>query len=226
MASPIQWRLPSLTAPMMMRSMLRWRAWSRIVFLIDWNRARKRLRPLVGKNGAITVLAEAARLNVGHRAWLQLGGERLIFGAMQAAGESAFRIGDRLDEIIGAVDARAFLLAVMRLACDALRAGKPAALVADETRMLLAQHVRHRTSEFDLLTEHASYCHALAQALAMGWPTRWRVRTRLRKSSPTGQKSGAQGRPPGDASAEKAERQPRWRHLRDLRSSPMTWLMP
>ena len=67
---------------------------------------------------------------------------------MQAAGQGAFRIGDRLDEVLGVSDARDFLVAVMRLACDALRAGQPAALVADETRMLLAQHVRRRTSEY------------------------------------------------------------------------------
>lgn len=141
---------------------------SRIVFLIDWNHARKRLQAFVAKEDAIAVLAESARLDIGHRAWLQVGGERLIFAAMQAAGEGAFRIGDRLDEVIGVADAHAFLVAVMRLACDALRRGQPAALVADETRMLLAQHVRQRTSEFDLLTEHASYCQALAQAVSDG----------------------------------------------------------
>jgi uncharacterized protein Yka (UPF0111/DUF47 family) len=141
---------------------------SRIVFLIDWNRARKRLQAFIEKEEAIAVLAEVARLDVGHRAWLQVGGERLIFAAMQAAGEGAFRIGDRLDEVLGVADARAFLVTVMQLACDALRDGQPSALVADETRMLLAQHVRHRTSEFDLLAEHAAYCHALAQAVSDG----------------------------------------------------------
>ena len=141
---------------------------SRIVFLIDWNRARKRLLAFVEKADASSILAEVAKLDIGHRAWLQVGGERLIFDAMQAAADGAFRIGDRLDEVIGATDAHAFLVAVMRLACDALRRGLPGALVADETRMLLAQHVRLRTSEFDLLTEHASYCHALAQGVSDG----------------------------------------------------------
>lgn len=141
---------------------------SRIVFLIDWNHARKRLQAFVEKDEAITVLTEAARLEVGHRAWVQVGGERLIFAAMQAAGDGAFRIGDRLDEVIGVTDARAFLLAVLQLACEALRNGQPSALVADETRMLLAQHVHKRTSEFDLLAEHAAYCHALAQAVSDG----------------------------------------------------------
>ncbi|MGD0958289.1 MAG: hypothetical protein ABSB19_00635 [Methylomonas sp.] len=114
------------------------------------------------------MLTEAARLDIGHRAWLQVGGERLIFAAMQSAGEGAFRIGDRLDEIMGIADARAFLLAVMQLACQALSTGQPSALVADETRMLLAQYVRYRTSEFDLLAEHAAYCHTLAQAVSDG----------------------------------------------------------
>ncbi|MEC5216287.1 uncharacterized protein Yka (UPF0111/DUF47 family) [Actimicrobium sp. GrIS 1.19] len=139
---------------------------SRIVFLIDWNRARKRLQAFIGKQDAIAVLAEAARQDIGHRGWLQAGGERLIFAAMQAAGGGAFQIGDRLDEVMGAADARAFLLAVMRAACEALQHGQPPALVADETRMLLSRHVRHRTTEFDLLAEHAGYCHELAQAVS------------------------------------------------------------
>jgi uncharacterized protein Yka (UPF0111/DUF47 family) len=49
-----------------------------------------------------------------------------------------------------------------------LLAGQPAALVADETRMLLARRMRQRSSEFDLIDEHAAYCHALAQAVSDG----------------------------------------------------------
>jgi uncharacterized protein Yka (UPF0111/DUF47 family) len=190
---------------------------SRIVFLIDWNRARKRLQAFVNKEDAIAVLAEAARLDVGHRAWLQAGGERLIFAAMQAAGEGAFRIGDRLDEVMGAGDARAFLMAVMRLACDALRRGQPAALVADETRMLLAQHVRHRTSEFDLLAEHAAYCQALAQAVSDG------LAHGAEGSRKTAQELAARAKAwerRADhlvmQAREKAERQPRWRPIARL----------
>ncbi len=190
---------------------------SRIVFLIDWNRARKRLQAFVEKEEAIAILAEAARLDVGHRAWLQVGGERLVFGAMQAAGEGAFRIGDRLDEVIGPADAHAFLVAVMRLASDALRRGQPAALVADETRMLLAQHVRHRTSEFDLLAEHASYCQALAQAvsdgLAHGAERSGKAADDLAARSKSWERKAdhlvMQAR-------EKAERQPRWRPVARL----------
>ncbi len=141
---------------------------SRIVFLIDWNRARKRLLPFVGKQGAIEVLRAAAAQDVGHMAWLKAGGEQIIFAAMQAAGEGAFRIGDRLDSVLGQADAQAFMLEVLGQASKALLAGQPAALVADETRMLLARRMRQRSSEFDLIEEHAAYCHALAQAVSDG----------------------------------------------------------
>ncbi len=190
---------------------------SRIVFLIDWNRARKRLQAFVEKEEAIAVLAEAARLDVGHRAWLQVGGERLIFAAMQAAGEGAFRIGDRLDEVMGVADARAFLLASLRLACDALRSGLPPALVGDEIRMLLAQHVRHRSTEFDLLAEHSAYCQALAQAVSDG------LAHGAEGSQKTAQQLAARAKVwerKADhlvmQAREKAERQPRWRSIARL----------
>jgi len=190
---------------------------ARIVFLIDWNHARKKLQAFVAKEDAIAVLTEAARLEVGHRGWLQAGGERLIFSAMQSAGDGAFRIGDRLDQVMGAADARAFLLAVMRLACSALRAGQPPALVADETRMLLAQHVRQRTSEFDLLTEHASYCHALAQAVSDGLAHG--VESSMHAARELAEHAKAWERKADHLvmqARDKAERQPRWRPFAKL----------
>lgn len=141
---------------------------SRIVFLIDWNRARKRLLPFVGKAEAIDILREVARCDAGHMAWLKAGGEQIVFAAMQAAGEDAFRIGDRLDAVLGLPDARAFLVEVLCQASRALLAGQPLALVADETRMLLARRMRQHGSEFDLIEEHAAYCQALAQAVSDG----------------------------------------------------------
>jgi len=141
---------------------------SRIVFLIDWNRARKRLLPFVAKAEAVEVLREAARRDAGHMAWLKAGGEALVYAAMQGVGQGAFRIGDRLDTVLGTDDARTFLVEVLQLASDALLNRQPAALVADETRLLLARRVWQRSSEFDLVEEHAAYCHALAQAVSDG----------------------------------------------------------
>jgi len=114
------------------------------------------------------VLREAARRDAGHMAWLKAGGEALVYAAMQGVGQGAFRIGDRLDTVLGTDDARTFLVEVLQLASDALLNRQPAALVADETRLLLARRVWQRSSEFDLVEEHAAYCHALAQAVSDG----------------------------------------------------------
>jgi len=136
----------------------------RIVFLIDWNRARKRLEQCVGKSDAVAILSETARRRLGHMAWLEAGGEKLVFGAMQALGDEYFRIGDRLDTVMGSEKARAFILDVMALATAATQQRQPLALVADETRLLLARYL-HRHDEFGLLAEHAAYCHAIAEGL-------------------------------------------------------------
>jgi uncharacterized protein Yka (UPF0111/DUF47 family) len=141
---------------------------SRIVFLIDWNRARKRLLPFVDKETAVAVLLEAAQGEAGHMAWLKAGGEALIYSAMQDVGQGVFRIGDRLDAVLGVDDARTYLVEVLKTASRLLAGGQPAALVADETRLLLAQRVRQHSREFDLLEEHAAYCNTLAQAVSDG----------------------------------------------------------
>ncbi len=141
---------------------------SRIVFLIDWNRARKRLLSFVDKDGAVAVLHEAADREVGHMAWLHAGGERLVWDAMAAQGEGAFRLGDRLDNVMGAAPAAALLVDIMVLASQGAARRKPAALIADEARLLVARRLRGRPGEFELLEEHAGICHALAQALSEG----------------------------------------------------------
>jgi len=137
----------------------------RIVFLIDWNRARKRLLPFVDKEAAIAVLVAAAKQRSGHMAWLSAGGERLVWNAMAAQGAGVFRLGDRLDEVLGDEAARDFLIEVLALAHRAVQHQQPVALVADETRALLARRLQGRRGEFDLLEEHAGLCHALAQGL-------------------------------------------------------------
>ncbi len=145
---------------------------SRIVFLIDWNRARKRLQQFVARDDAIAVLREAARRDVGHMGWLRAGGPALLFQAMQDVGDGIFRIGDHLADVLGEPAAREFLVGVLALASDDQRRGRPRRLTEEETRLLLARRVRDRSSEFDLVAEHAAFCHELAlalrDALAMG----------------------------------------------------------
>ena len=139
---------------------------SRIVFVIDWNRARKRLQEFVRKPVAVAVLRHAAEQDVGHMAWLLAGGEQLIYEAMQAVDGDAFRIGDRLDQVLGEAATQTFLQDLLRVASVKLREQQPVALIADEARLLLARVLQRRTFEFDLLAEHAAYCHALALSLS------------------------------------------------------------
>jgi len=138
---------------------------SRIVYLIDWNRARKRLGLFVGKSDAIAVLTEAARREAGHMGWLAAGGETLIQGAMQALGGDYFRIGERLDQALGKEPARDFLIEVLVLASHAMRQHQPLPMIADAVRLLLLRSCRRHRDAFDLLAEHAAYCHALAEGL-------------------------------------------------------------
>ncbi len=138
---------------------------SRIVFVIDWNRARKRLQHFVSKARAIELLTQAARNNWGHMAWLMAGAERLVYNAMQAVDSEAFHVGDRLDDVLGEAAASAYLLELLRNSSVLLRQQQPVSLVADEARLLLARVLRQRTFEFDLLAEHAAFTHALAEGL-------------------------------------------------------------
>lgn len=138
---------------------------SRIVFLIDWNRARKRLRQFVSKTAAVAILTEAARRETGHMGWLKSGGARLVFGAMRAVGDTVFQLGDRLDRVLGAEVAAEFLLDLMGLCMRAQAAHQPLALIEDEARVMLARKSQAGTGGFDLLAEHAAWCHSLAQAV-------------------------------------------------------------
>ncbi|RJG11019.1 DUF47 family protein [Pseudomonas cavernicola] len=184
---------------------------SRIVFLIDWNRARKRLVQFVSKADAVAVLTEAARREVGHMAWLVAGGEQLIYGAMQALGADYFHIGDRLDQVMGPALAKEFLDEVLVLSSQAMQQRQPLALIADDTRLLLVRHMRRRRDEFDLLTEHAAYCHALAEgvrdALAHGHE---RDKNAARKLAERAKEWERQADLLVMSSRARAERHPRW----------------
>ena len=74
---------------------------SRLVFLIDWNHARKQLRGFLRKPDRLILLRWAAETEIGHRGFLELGGARLVNQAIEATAGSAMHFGDRLDEVLG-----------------------------------------------------------------------------------------------------------------------------
>jgi uncharacterized protein Yka (UPF0111/DUF47 family) len=138
---------------------------SRIVFLIDWNKARKRLGLLVPNEAAIGILKWAADHGVGHRGFLKLGGERLIYDALEQAVKTPLRLGQKLTEMIGADVAREYLRFVLQIAANGLLQGQSEALIRDRVRAELFTHFR--SAEQRLLAGCASHAEIIAQ-LATG----------------------------------------------------------
>lgn len=139
---------------------------SRLVFVIDWNRARKRLRRLLSQNDAIEVLRWAADNNVGHMAFLSLGGERLIYDAVELAAKVPARYGEPLIDVLGRDATVAITQFALRAAAEGTSAGKSQLLIRDEIRVEVLRHVQasHRRL-LDAATEHAGLIVECAQAL-------------------------------------------------------------
>jgi uncharacterized protein Yka (UPF0111/DUF47 family) len=111
---------------------------SRIVFLIDWNRARKCLREFLRKEDVVPLLKWAADQNLGHRGFLELGGERLLHEAIEFAQQTPLRYGERLHEAIGPDVAVAYLRFVLRVTAEGLLQGRSERFLRDEIKAELA----------------------------------------------------------------------------------------
>ncbi|WP_374545210.1 hypothetical protein [Rhodoblastus sp.] len=123
---------------------------SRIVFLIDWNKARKTLQLFTGKNAAIDILTAAARQDEGHRAFLELGGAELVYEAIRNAAPGRIAYGVPLNRALGEGECDAFLRHVLHVACDGLKDGRSIRLIRDEIQADLSQ--RLDTAEREILT--------------------------------------------------------------------------
>jgi uncharacterized protein Yka (UPF0111/DUF47 family) len=140
---------------------------SRIVFLIDWNKARKALQTFVGKNAAIELLTWAAGHDLGHRAFVDLGGADLVFEAVHRAAAGRIPYGVRLDEALGATECVQFLQRVLRYTSQGLSAGRTARLIRDEIQADLSR--RFETAESSVLTvlvRHLGLSRILAGAIS------------------------------------------------------------
>jgi hypothetical protein len=112
------------------------------VFLIEWNRARKRLTQLVGKTDALALLKWSADHNVGHMGFLKVGDTQLVETALERAFSHELRPGARLDRWLGGDAARSFLMAVLRTTSSGLIAGHSLSLIEDEIEADLLRYVR------------------------------------------------------------------------------------
>jgi hypothetical protein len=142
---------------------------SRLVFLIDWNRARKRLSRFVRKEDAIGALRWAADHQVGHRAFLEAGGERLIYHALERVAPPQVRAAGRLDEVLGRERAISFIQAVLRITSEAWQHHASLRLVRDQVQAELFEHLQNsQQGVLGLASDHAALVVALAMAVRDG----------------------------------------------------------
>jgi uncharacterized protein Yka (UPF0111/DUF47 family) len=111
-----------------------------LVFLIDWNKARKLLRTWVSKNDALEILDWAARHRCGHRGFLELGGSEFLSAAVRHVASNRIGFGEQLDRVLGRNAAVDFLKTVLRVSAEALLQGSSIRLARDRIE---ADFVRH-----------------------------------------------------------------------------------
>jgi uncharacterized protein Yka (UPF0111/DUF47 family) len=142
---------------------------SRLVFLIDWNRARKRLQLLMPKQDALSLLSWAAANDTGHMAFLKAGGERMIFDSLQFVAGGTLSYGVMLDELLGREAAGSFMRFILKSCADGLLKKRPLALIRDEVRVELYKHY-HNAQQYllDLVSNHAALSAEIAAGIRDG----------------------------------------------------------
>jgi uncharacterized protein Yka (UPF0111/DUF47 family) len=138
---------------------------SRLVFLIDWNRARKRLRKFVPKRVCLEVLRWAADNDCGHMGFLKLGGEQLLFEALQFSGKIPLQLGGQLVDILGPEKVTEFLKFTLQTTSEGLRAGRSEFLIREEISAELRQYIDTvHQGLLDIAAQHAALIVELAMA--------------------------------------------------------------
>ena len=136
---------------------------SRIVFLIDWNRARKQLRSFLRGPDRVALLRSAADAEIGHRGFLELGGARLVNQLIEATAGSSMHFGDRLCDVLGDGEAVEFLRFVFRSATEGLLNGLSHGLIRDRIRVTLATHFSNEERQLlRLAGDHAGLIFEIA----------------------------------------------------------------
>ena len=142
---------------------------SRLVFLIDWNRARKQLRGFLRGPDRLALLAWAAEQETGHRGFLEMGGAGLVNQAIEANAGTGMHFGDRLCHVLGDSETLEFLCFVFKACTDGLLGGKSQALIRDDVRVTLASHFSNEDRQLlKLASEHAGLIFEIASLVREG----------------------------------------------------------
>ena len=139
---------------------------SRLVFLIDWNRARKRLGRFVRKADAGALLKWAADNNVGHHGFVHAGDIRLIHTALARTASTQLPLGTRLDEILGRDGATRFLRAVLQITASGLTRRLSPRLIDDEIEAELLMYLqRADRTLLGAIAEHAALLASMVERI-------------------------------------------------------------
>ncbi len=142
---------------------------SRLVFLIDWNRARKQLRGFLRAPERVAALEWAAGEEIGHRGFLELGGAALINQAIETASGGAMHFGDRLCDVLGDAAATELVRFALRIASEGLRARQSLGLIRDRVRAELQTHFQSEGRRLlRLASEHAGLVFEIATLVRDG----------------------------------------------------------
>ena len=130
---------------------------SRIVFLIDWNRARKQLRNFLLNKDCLEVLKWAADSDVGHMGFLKLGGDRMIFSALELAAKVPLKYGEPLHQLLGQERTADYLKWVLKTASTGLLQNQSSLLLQDQIKTELLRNFRFvHEGMMEICVEHAS----------------------------------------------------------------------
>jgi uncharacterized protein Yka (UPF0111/DUF47 family) len=136
---------------------------SRLVFLIDWNRARKQLRGFLRGPERLDLLGWAAQSETGHRGFLELGGAHLVNQAIEATAGASMHFGDRLCDILGDAETLDFLHFVFGSCTSGLLADQSHSLINDRIQAALSSHFQNQEQQLlRLAGDHAGLIFELA----------------------------------------------------------------
>ncbi|MBN1432886.1 MAG: DUF47 family protein [Methanomicrobiaceae archaeon] len=139
---------------------------SKIVFLIDWNKARKKIRLFLKNTDIIEILRWAALEEYGHRGFLELGGEEIIFEGLELASNIPMRYGEPLHLSLGRERTADYFRWALMTAAKRLLEDRPRQFIRDEMKAgLLRQFHSVRKDLLDMCCEHASFVVETAVAL-------------------------------------------------------------
>ena len=140
---------------------------SSLVFLIDWNKARKALRAFMPKDQSVRILDWAARNHIGHRAFLELGGVELITTAVHNTAATRIGFGDKLDTVLGRGSAFDFFKNVLRICTDALKQSRSVRLARDRIEADLVRRLKRvDATVMAVVVRQAGLAREIAAAVA------------------------------------------------------------